>query len=211
MIQLVMDLIYRIFFGSDKDANWFNEPVAELRADKISTSAMEDMFEDPDVEMIKHIPIRFPVDIADVTSKFGWRKIPYRKRHFHKGTDYTGRNEYSKAPCNCIVKKVLQPDTKYPCRFIWKDEGWLKVNVPRGRAWTPYVILVACHNHKIRFVHRHGKALVKVGQVVPYGRNITKIGSYGYSQGSHLHDEYKVKLLGKWIRKNPDKFYRENS
>lgn len=205
MIKILIDIIYRIFFKSDKRQRWYNDPSSEAFAEKIPSSDI------PEEVAPEKVRINFPVLIKGVTSRFGWRKIPGIPRHFHRGTDYTSKgNEYTLAPCKCIVKKIQYPDHVYPHRFKYENGKWNKIDVPKGRAWTPYVVLVACHDKNIKFVHRHGKAVVVLGQVLEEGDPVTKVGGYGYSQGAHHHDEYLLRKRKKFKNIDPDKQYRKH-
>ena len=143
-----------------------------------------------------------------VTSPFGKRKHPYdpKKTQFHNGTDYTGRgNKYAKAPCDCIIEKVVAPDPKYPYKYVYDGGKFVYTSPPKGRAWTPYMVLRALHNPNLKFIYRHGENLSPVGTTVWCGQDIYLLDNYGFSKGIHLHVE--VLLNDKEI--DPDAFIKE--
>jgi murein DD-endopeptidase MepM/ murein hydrolase activator NlpD len=206
IIDKIKDIIYRIFFSSDKRQNWHNlyeEPEGclydeEFRAQQVANH-------------IKKVKYQYPVKTKRVTSPYGWRKLPGMKRHFHTGTDFTGKNKFCEAPCDCVVIKILKPDKKHPYRWAYKKTGWEKIDVPRGRAWTPYVILEAVHDMNLRFVYRHVDPTVTPGHRIARGDKVGIVGNFGWSQGAHLHFEVQRKTLKKWVKKDPMKFLRANA
>lgn len=201
IIQIIIQIIAKQLYGSDQKQNWHNED--DSGAEKIPAEAIHEK---------KHVLIiDFPVDTPDVTSPYGYRVLR-KKRQFHRGTDYSGRkNKISKAPCDCIITKVLLPDKEYPARFEYLDGRWIPCDVPKGRAWTPYVVMQSLADENLRFVHRHIDSVVKVGQIVKTGYKIGDMKkNLGYSMGTHLHDEVCILKGKKWKRIDPDKFYKDH-
>jgi len=130
-----------------------------------------------------------PVKDRYVTSPFGPRKLSGIQSGFHYGVDYAGTtNKLACAPCDCKIIKVLQPDYKYPYKFVYNG-SWQRQSVPHGRAWTPFVVLEPLHDSSLKFVYRHGDHKEKEGDIVKGGEYFYKIGNYGNSKGAHLHFE----------------------
>lgn len=168
--------------------NWHNEAGAESLATK---KPIADIMEE-----VANIPLIMPKFSAPVkrrrvviTSKFGWRVLKWdgkKRKNYHTGVDLGGSgNVY--AIEDSIVQRVLLPDKKYPCRFKWTRKGW-KTVAPKGRAWTPYVILIGKVS-KTKFKYKHVKSKFKVGQSMKAGQVIGKAGNLGFSMGGHLHLE----------------------
>ena len=83
-------------------------------------------------------------------------------------------------------------DSKYPVRFEQKDGTWVDLikseEIPKGRAWTPYLILKGKHTG-IEYKYKHVDPSVEVGDEVEAGTQIGRSGNFGYSMGGHLHFE----------------------
>ncbi|EQA69628.1 M23 family metallopeptidase [Leptospira noguchii] len=137
-----------------------------------------------------------PVDEPHITSPFGWRILSINgkpSRQFHLGIDLGGERKI-KIPEDCIIKTVLKKDEKYPVRFRYDYESgtWMdlisKNKIPKGRAWTPYIIAVGIHTRN-QYKFKHVDSIVSEGQNVKAGMIIGRSGNLGYSMGPHLHFE----------------------
>lgn len=108
-----------------------------------------------------------PVDLARVTSQFGHRSDPFRrKRAFHAGIDFG-------APRGTPIYAVA--------------DG--KVVLAGTRASYGKVVVVE-HENGYRTLYAHAsELLVRAGQKVGAGDTIAKVGSTGRSTGAHLHFE----------------------
>lgn len=108
-----------------------------------------------------------PVDLARVTSQFGHRRDPFkRKRAFHAGIDFG-------APKGTPIYAVA--------------DG--KVILAGTQASYGKVVVVE-HVGGYRTLYAHAsQVLVRAGQRVGAGDTIAKVGSTGRSTGSHLHFE----------------------
>lgn len=215
--QIIGNIILNLFFQwtrdkkilVDKDANSYNVEEGKINpedeADRISDKELEDKIIKPELPLWA-----WSVKIQHVTSSYGWR-ILRGQRNWHNGTDYTGRNETAYAPCDVIVSKVLLPDKEYPVVFEYNPKiykfDYIK-GIPKGRAWTPYVIATCAFNPNIRFVYKHVDSLVEVGDYVDIGYPVAKIGNLGYSMGPHLHFEVHIRANenAKWYSTDPHKF-----
>jgi murein DD-endopeptidase MepM/ murein hydrolase activator NlpD len=196
MFNKLINKAINIITNKTAEPNWKNESVPE----EIQIAPVE--------AIPQPIKWRHYVDVQRVTSPFGYRTLPGIGKQYHNGTDYTSiGNTYAFAPCSCVVTQVLQPDAQYPYRFAWtRENGWkLRTDIPKGRAWTPFVVLTAIHDPSIVFVYRHGKSLVNVGDKVSVGDKVITIDNFGFSQGAHLHAETLIN--GKEV--NPDVFIKE--
>lgn len=177
--------------------NWYNNPIAEAKAQKLGKTLRID----EDV----HPVWKFPVKNRQVTSPFGHRTLPNGLSHFHNGTDYTGINqEFAYAIGRCFVTKILKPDYEYPCRFKWENGRFVDANVPAGRAWTPYVELTSSYTRDLKFVYRHGDTNLIIGDELNAGDVVITVGDYGYSMGKHLHLE--IVYLNTYL--DPDKWLK---
>ena len=188
----------------DTNQNWWNEISTESYAVQISIEETMSKVK----KVVKLKKWYWPVKIQKVTSPYGWRRILGRKR-WHNGVDYSGRNKIAYAPCEMVIKKILMPDTHYPVKFRYnptKGKFEKIKNIPKGRAWTPYIIGVCAFDENIRFAFKHVKAEVKVGDVIKVNKPICSIGNWGYSMGAHLHFEIHLKNRGKWQNVNPVDF-----
>lgn len=137
-----------------------------------------------------------------VTSKFGsrWLKWARKKRlNFHNGVDLIANDFNVYAPEDIIIKKVLQPDNQYPAVFIKQDGNWIKrLGVPKGRAWTPYIIAVGVHtNFLYKFKHTEARKEITAGRHIVCGTLIAHYGQFGYCMGAHLHFEIWQWVAGK--------------
>ncbi|EMM73410.1 M23 family metallopeptidase [Leptospira weilii] len=135
-----------------------------------------------------------PVDEPHITSPFGWRTLSINgkpSKQFHLGIDLGGVNDIH-APEDCIIKTVLKKDEKNPVRFHYEKGTWIDLirtgKIPRGRAWTPYIIAIGVHT-KNQYKFKHVDSYVLVGQNIKAGTVIGTSGNLGYSMGPHLHFE----------------------
>lgn len=193
--KILFEIINVLAFGrlkSDKTQNWYNgddEPVTEE-----DSNFEEQVYDKPFWQ--------FPVKAPKVTSPFGkFRRLKGMKAHTHTGTDYSGAaNKSAYAPCDIYIKKVLKPDYKYPCKYKWsKKKGWERnYSIPKGRAWTPYVLATAIHDKSIEFIFAHIDAKkIEVGMCLGSGVYVGTLGDYGNSLGAHLH--FGIRYNGKYI------------
>lgn len=204
ILNLLPQLAAKLASASETKTNYWNSANAEEGSKQLSHAYCAGL-----ARLHEHSGRwQMPVSDDTITSPYGWRTLQ-GNRHFHAGVDYTGYNIYGTAPTDCVIKKVLQPDYEYPCRFRYnpatgKFEDAL---VPKGRAWTPYVVALCAHDTNVRFVYRHGNSLRNTGEYVKAGDAVVAIGNYGYSMGAHLH--FEVQLLGadgKWHTTDPHKY-----
>jgi hypothetical protein len=145
-----------------------------------------------------------------VTLKFGNRTLKINgveTIYKHNGTDFGGFGQCV-AIEDCIIEKIVIPDNEYPCVFKYTDKGWVTANVPKGRAWTPYISMIGLYT-KNRYTFRHVKAIKElvVGQALQSGEAFCETGNLGYCQGAHLHidiQELKDGVYKDFI--NPESF-----
>lgn len=216
----MINILYKLFqaikefvltrLNTDSDItkeNWYNNPTeTNYQGFKGAYGSLSGIM-DESLDYKDQATWCYPVDNKRVVSKWGYRKIPGMKRHFHYGADFTSKgNKWSYAPTKCMVKTIVLPDKKYPYKWRWtKKDGWIrKKNIPKGRAWTPYVELISIADPSIRFFYRHCKPLswIDVDGIVEAGEDIIELGNYGNSQGKHLH--FEVEVIGKKV--DPIKF-----
>lgn len=194
----IVDSVIGMFSNVQKQQNSWNPASAEANAKQISR---EDVFNKlGDTEWSVPRKLHFPVkrDPVVVTSPFGVRYLQGVKQ-MHIGVDFrTNDSRIVRAVEDGIIKKVLGVDKDYPERFKWNGKKWVPSGSPKGRAWTPYVVLIGKYT-KNRYVYKHIAASVKEGAIVEAGENIGETGNYGYSMGEHLHFEYYD-----WIEKKKD-------
>jgi hypothetical protein len=212
IIKTIIDFVIKIIKGYTKKQNWYNYGETTCDVQKISSESVHATCKDYHLNNpIVPSEYIFSVTIVKVTSPYGIRNLPGVGKQFHNGTDYTGRNKQALACTDMVVKKIRDIDYKYPVLFKWtKEKGWHKdKNIPRGRAWTPYIILEDVNDPTLRYAYKHVKSLVQVGQIVNKGDIIAEIGNYGYSQGAHLHFEVLKKENGKWHNVDSHKFILE--
>ncbi|MCK9444305.1 MAG: peptidoglycan DD-metalloendopeptidase family protein [Tissierellaceae bacterium] len=108
--------------------------------------------------------------VGRVTSRFGNRRDPFTKRiQFHQGVDLANSTGTS-------VKAAAKGTVVFA-----------GVNGAYGRT----VILDHGYGYKTLYAH-NSKILVKVGDKVEKGQEISKMGSSGRSTGSHLHFEIHI-------------------
>lgn len=132
--------------------------------------------------IMKNIPLAKPTDVGYVSSSFGPRRDPLKKKKaFHAGMDISGpRNTkiYSTAPGTVIAA---------------------------GRS-GPYGLMVEI-DHGQGFKTKYGhlkKIYVKRGQKIDFRTKLGLMGSSGRSTGRHVH--YEVKYRGK--PQDPAKFFK---
>lgn len=192
MLQKIVELLSYIFDPNKQ--NWYNEGKKENTDDVI--------------EKLKEKVLWYaPVSIMKVTSPYGWRKI-LGKRRWHSGTDYTGQNKTCFSCFDGEVVEVLKPDYEYPAKFEYKYGEWIRIDTPKGRAWTPYVIIQSTVNPKIKVKYKHVDAVVFKGEIVKGGEPVAVIANLGYSFGAHLHLEI-WKKDSKWHTLNPHELLKK--
>lgn len=190
MTEKILEIIKAIAGIFDKSSSSWNSKEAESNARKISTDSIVNMYGS---EWKVPVRLSFPVTRTPVivTDPFGERPLMGKIR-FHYGTDFkTVDVRRVVAVEDGVIKKVLDYDKEYPARFKWDGKKWVDAKVPKGRAWTPYIVLVGKYT-KNRYVYRHvtPKAGIAEGKEVLCGDEIATTGNYGFSFGEHLHFEY---------------------
>jgi len=136
---------------------------------------------DHTLNTIRPLPLGYPID-GNISSGFGYRIDPIlNKRAFHAGLDMVG-------PLNSHVRATA--DGKVIKAGYSPSFGWC-VKIDHGNGFTT----LYGHNQKL---------LVKRGQRVRRGDEISIMGSTGRSTGPHLH--YEVRYKGQAI--NPIKYLK---
>jgi hypothetical protein len=197
VLNYVWPLIKKLFpaqFG--QTGNW-NTQRQEATAKPKSISANDAIAiaaKEATANATEHFPIGVPVKGSyRITSPFGWRTLPAVGKNLHIGIDIGGARLID-APEDMVIKKIIAPDAKYPCRFLIKNgtfiDGIKSGDIPEGRAWTPYIIAVGVYS-KIKYVFKHVAPIgpLKEGDKVLYDTDFCKSGNLGFSQGPHLHFE----------------------
>ena len=206
IINIILNLAKNYIQPKKESQNWYNEPWTEDTAKQVSEPEKEIILSGAGFEdEIYHCP----VEKKKITSPYGYRHLSGMKRQFHSGIDLQGNQKYAFAVVQSMVVKIKTYDRLHP--FRWKYLGnrrFKRINVPRGRAWSPYVILESVHGD-YRFKYTHGVELVKEGQVVNGGDNVIKLGNYGNSRLQHLHFEVHEKRGSKWVNIDPEKFLKD--
>lgn len=131
---------------------------------------------------VDRLPFGMPTEGARITSTFGVRSDPYRRRKaMHQGVDMAAP---SGTPIYATAEGVVT--------FSGRQSGY--GNVVKIR-----------HAFGFETLYAHlSKSRVQVGQRVRRGMLIADMGSTGRSTGSHLH--YEVRIDGQAV--NPSKFIR---
>jgi murein DD-endopeptidase MepM/ murein hydrolase activator NlpD len=172
----------------DGNQNWYNDDeVDKENSEKIDP----ELNVEEEVENLEKPVWVHPVQIQRVTSPYGWR-ILLGKKVWNNGTYFSGKNKDCYAPVDCVVVKTLEYDKEYPFYFAWdnRQQAWvIDKKVPKGRAWTPYVVVQCAFDKSIRFVYRHLGFNLTVGQKLYAGDVVGEVNNYGYSMGAHLHFE----------------------
>ncbi len=133
-------------------------------------------------EILRVLPLALPVDTYHLTSTFGPRIDPVKKRRSqHNGIDMGG---WTNTP-------------------IWAAAPGTVVH--SGRKGRYGIVVEIDHGYGIKTRYAHlNKALVEVGEVVGHRQRIALLGSTGRSTGPHLH--YEVLYDGKPL--DPMKFIK---
>lgn len=206
IITFILNLAKNYIQPKKEDQNWYNEPWTETPDTQLTDVETDMVLEDMDAEDEIY---SCPVQKTKITSPYGWRHLPGMKRRFHSGVDFQGNQPFAFAVVQSVVTKIKSYDREYPYR--WKYLGkrkFKRINVPKGRAWSPYVLLESVHGD-YRFKYTHGLELVKMGQVINSGDEIIKLGNYGNSRLQHLHFEVHKKVKGKWKTIDPQQFLKD--
>jgi murein DD-endopeptidase MepM/ murein hydrolase activator NlpD len=131
-------------------------------------------------QLLRQMPLSFPVKKFKITSKFGRRRDPFNGRPaMHYGLD-------------------MNNDTKPP--VLATAPGIVTV-----AGWRPYYGGMVEINHGFGIYSRYGhlrKVLVRTGQKVNFHQMIGRMGSSGRSTGIHVH--YEIMVNG--IPQDPLKF-----
>lgn len=129
---------------------------------------------------VDRLPFGQPVTGARMTSGFGKRRDPIRKRwSLHAGVDWAGPRG---TPIHATAAGVVS--------FVGRMSGYGNM-----------VVIRHAFGYETRYAHLD-RALVKVGDRVGRGDPIAEMGSSGRSTGTHLH--YEVRIDADPI--NPAKF-----
>ena len=126
------------------------------------------------ISLMRHamhrLPFSYPVEGARITSGFGPRRDPIRRRNaMHNGTDFKGQRG---TPIHATAEGVVT--------FAGRQRGY--GNVVKIR-----------HAFGFETVYAHlNRARVKVGQSVARGDRIGDMGSTGRATGVHLHYEVRI-------------------
>ncbi len=130
------------------------------------------------------IPLGKPVNNAWVSSGYGWRSDPFKKkRSLHKGIDFAGKKGETIVATGAGI--VIWAGR-------WGSYGNL-VEIDHGEGFTT------------RYAH-NSKIFVKLGDQVVRGDKIAAMGSTGRSTSTHLH--YEILFNGKQI--NPMKYIKKS-
>ncbi len=136
---------------------------------------------DHTLKTIRPLPLGYPID-GNISSGFGYRNDPILHRQaFHSGLDMTG-------PLNSHVHATA--DGKVVGAGYNSTFGWY-VRIDHGNGFST----LFGHNKKL---------LVKRGQMVRRGDEISIMGSTGRSTGPHVH--YEIRYKGRAI--NPIKYLK---
>lgn len=191
LLKNLFNFIMGLFGRTQVTQNGWNSKDAEKNAGQIGKQDVIDMY---GKEYVIPRKLELPVSTnpAVITSPFGTRYLQGVKQ-FHIGVDFKTVTDADtrmvRAVEDGVIKKVLLKDNDYPCLFKWSGTKWVSAGVPKGRAWTPYVVLIGKYT-KNKYVYKHVQSIVKEGQEVRAGDLIAQTGNYGYSMGEHLHFEY---------------------
>ncbi len=152
---------------SEAEAAAFDEGEADLRV----AALMRDLER---VNLLRvavdRLPFGRPVAGARLTSGFGKRRDPFRRRwSMHNGVDYAG-------PSGTAITTTAEGVVSFSGRM----SGYGNV-----------VVIRHAFGYETRYAHLR-KALVEVGQRVARGDVIGEMGSTGRSTGSHLHYEIRI-------------------
>lgn len=188
----------------DKAKVAYNELLKQQSKDKASLAELEQIEEEHQDELIEinkdlidsgklHFaytgPFMKPVNGA-ITSPFGYRTHPiYKRKILHKGIDFAGAvGTPIYAPADGVVVES-RASSGY---------GWLVTVYHGDKNGSPVYS---------RFAHSYPRqVLVKVGQTVTKGEQITSIGNNGNTTGPHLHYEVLVGNSGQAV--NPMNFIK---
>lgn len=139
---------------------------------------------DKDLEMIKPIPLGYPVNAKRISSIFGRRTDPMNGQSaFHDGIDLSGKK-------GSAVRATA--DGKVIGRGYNDTYGWY-VKVDHG------------NNYSTMYAH-NSKIVARWGSQIKRGEVIALLGNTGRSTGPHLH--YEIRRNGRPI--NPAKYLKIN-
>ena len=126
--------------------------------------------------------LRFPGDYIYISSPFGKRTINGNTRN-HNGIDlgwsskYGGQNTPILAAADGVIESAL--------------DG--KINDTSSSTYGNYIIIDHGSGIKTMYAHLLKNSLLKKGTKVKMGQEIAKKNNSGYSFGSHLHFEVRIK------------------
>lgn len=120
---------------------------------------------------LKQSFIRMPIPYARITSGFGMRKHPILGRtRGHMGVDYAASTG----------TPIMAAGDARVAFVGWKGGYGRAVILDHGRGYTTL------------YGHMSGFGKIKVGQHVPQGTVIGRVGMTGLATGPHLHYEFRV-------------------
>ncbi|HET7715324.1 MAG TPA: peptidoglycan DD-metalloendopeptidase family protein [Bauldia sp.] len=152
---------------SDPDPETFREGVALVAAQIEHYDSL--------VETASGLPLMTPMKGATITSRFGMRRDPFRRRPaMHTGIDFRAPTGHS-ARATAAGKVIAAGYSR--------GYGYM-VEIDHGDGLST------------RFAHL-SKILVKKGQTVARGDTVGRTGSTGRSTGPHLH--YEIRVNGRAI------------
>lgn len=128
----------------------------------------------------KNIPVFTPIYNSKITSKYGLRKHPYKKKNIHhRGLDIAGKK---KSPIFAAADGIVESTAKI-------------------RSYGNTVIIR--HSNQIKTLYAHlSQITVKTGDKVILGEKIGYQGATGRASGEHLH--FEVRIRGRDV--NPQNF-----
>ncbi|MGE5380362.1 MAG: M23 family metallopeptidase [Methylocystaceae bacterium] len=138
-------------------------------------NALQSLWEhDPD--RFLSLPSQYPIETADLSSDYGVRKNPFRSRRgeVHHGLDFSGD----------VGNKVYAAGKGTVIYAGWDADYGRLIKIDHGNG------LVSWYGHNYRL-------LVKKGDEVERGQNISLMGSSGRSTGPHVH--FAIQKSGEFI------------
>lgn len=131
-------------------------------------------------EVVQYVPLGKPVWSYWVTSKFGYRNDPFKKKKAgHKGVDLASRTG------NKVVTLA---------------KGRVIESTHNARGYGKLVVVDHGNGFKTKYAHL-SKISVKKGDYLKINDKIGEVGSTGRSTGPHLH--YEVLYMGKTVDPMP--------